>query len=120
MASPPDHLLWLSCLFCPGVLCRTLPSHHGSEPSSSLFSISPWKYGSDLAHFAEDMIIASEAPLFVPSSYSSSFAKTILPLDGTIRGNLAGPSRSSRSARSVRFHRVKGRQKIDEDIRVHC
>ncbi|CAE7269131.1 unnamed protein product [Symbiodinium sp. KB8] len=43
-----------------------------------------------------DMIIASEAPLFVPSSYSSSFAKTIL------------------------FHRVKGRQKIEEDVRVHC
>ncbi|CAE7489363.1 unnamed protein product [Symbiodinium sp. CCMP2592] len=41
-----------------------------------------------------DMIIASEAPLFVPSSYSSSFAKTIL------------------------FHRVKGKQKIDEDVRT--
>eukprot|EP00439_Symbiodinium_sp_Y106_P032626 s5561_g3.t3 len=41
-----------------------------------------------------DMIIASEAPLFVPSSYSSSFAKTIL------------------------FHRVKGKQKIEEDVRT--
>ncbi|CAE7515390.1 CNGA1, partial [Symbiodinium necroappetens] len=31
-----------------------------------------------------DMIIASEAPLFVPSSYSSSFAKTILRCDVAI------------------------------------
>lgn len=43
-----------------------------------------------------DMIIASEAPLFVPSSYSSSFAKTIL------------------------FHRVKGRQNRFEYAATHA
>ena len=31
---------------------------------------------------SKDMIVASEAPYFVPSSYSSSFAKTILHLVG--------------------------------------
>lgn len=42
-----------------------------------------------------DMIVASEAPYFVPSSYSSSFAKTIL------------------------FHRVKGNRAIEE-TKMHC
>ena len=62
------------------------------------------------------MIIASEAPLFVPSSYSSSFAKTILHL-GRTGQPLTGTDLTDGE---LRFHRVKGRQKIEEDVRVHC
>mmetsp|Transcript_6040 Transcript_6040/g.10991 ORF Transcript_6040/g.10991 Transcript_6040/m.10991 type:complete len:372 (+) Transcript_6040:70-1185(+) len=43
-----------------------------------------------------DMIIASKALVFIPSSYSSSFAKTIL------------------------FHRVKEKQKIQDGVSMHC